>query len=192
MSSLVAYLEIILNGVADHALALIFSLLGAFILYLFRRRPRLSFARPHSSRHVLNVAQPDEPPNLLEIYNEQFFVANTGRQAARNVEVVLSDFPRNIAINPPCDWTAKNVENGHCQISIPYIAPHELITVDCIYLNQRAAFVASVRCEESVGKAVNFWTVRKLPDWVNRLIVLLLILGVAYVLQFAIGLIWKS
>lgn len=177
-----------LDGIVDGALGLIFSLLAALIFYIVRLRPKLIYGRPHSSRHVLNLAGQDEPVDQLEIYNEQFFVSNEGRRAAASVEIVLSHFPRNIAINPPCDWSVKNVENGHCQILVPYIAAHELITVDCIYLNQRAAFIASVRCEESVGKSVNFWTVRRLPDWVNRVVILLLILGVAYVLQFVIEL----
>lgn len=170
---------------ASQFVGFLLSLVAAIIFYIFRLRPRLVFGRPHSSRHVLNLSNPkeSEPENLLEIYNEQFFVANEGRRAARNVDIVLNDFPRNISIYPPCDWTCKNVEKGNCQITIPYIAPKELFQIDCIYLNQKAAFIVTVRSEDGLGKAVNLWTVRRFPDWVNLILFALFFLGVAFVLQ---------
>ena len=173
-------------GVSEELLGLGFALLSALALYIFRLRPRLQVGLPHRSRHVLNIAAPQEPENQLEIYNEQFFVSNAGRRPAIGVDIVLSHFPRNIAVNPPCDWSLKNVENGHCQVNIPYIAAGELVTIDCIYLNQKAAVVSTVRCSESVGKYVNFWTVQRLPNWANVIILMSMILGVAFVFQFAI------
>jgi hypothetical protein len=175
-----------LSGMSGEFLGLVFSLLGALIFYLFRLRPKLQVGLPHRSRHVLNTAAPDEPENQMEIYNEQFFVSNAGRKPALGVDVVLTHFPRNVAVNPPCDSSYKNVENGHCQISIPYIAAGELVTIDCIYLNQKAAVISSVRCSESVGKFVNFWTVRRFPTWANLLITLSMVLGVAFVFQFIV------
>jgi len=176
----------LLSNMSGEILGLIFSVLGTLVFYLFRLRPRLQVGLPHRSRHVLNIAAQDEPANYMEIYNEQFFVSNAGRRPAVGVDIVLSHFPRNIAVNPPCDWTSKDVENGHCQVSIPYIAAGELVTSDCIYLNQRAAVISAVRCSESVGKFVGFWTVRRFPQWVNFLLLFSMVLGVAFVFQFAI------
>ncbi|MCV2863172.1 hypothetical protein [Defluviimonas sp. WL0075] len=169
---------------------LLFSLLGAFIFYLLRVRPKLVFGRAHASLHLLNLAdktaEPPQPDNLLEVYNEQFFVLNEGRRAAKDVSVVLSHFPRNVSINPPQKVSYENVESGKCLVNIPYIGAKELITLDCIYLNQRAAFIASVRCDESVGRMVDFFTVRRFPSIVYWAAWALIILGSAYLLQFAL------
>lgn len=169
----------------DKSVGLFFSLLGALVFYIFRLRPKLKFGRAHNSRHVINTSDSpaDNPDALLEIYNEQFFVSNEGRRPANNVSVVLSDFPRNISLNPPQKVSYDRLENGECLVNIPFVAAHELVTLDCVYLNQRAAFICSVRCNESVGKEVEFFTVQKYSIWIYRLLGLLMIFGVAFLIQ---------
>jgi hypothetical protein len=180
-------------GNTDQFVGLFFSLLGAFVFYLLRLRPKLSFGRAHASLHNLNLAdkaiEPPEDDKFLEVYNEQFFVLNEGRRPAKDVSVVLSHWPRNVALTPTQKVEYENVENGSCLIKIPYIAAKELITLDCIYLNQRAAFISSVRCDECVGQEVDFFTVKKLRQsfywggWV------LMILGVASIIQIGLQLV---
>jgi hypothetical protein len=176
----------------EQVIGLLFSLLGAFIFYVFRLRPKLVFGRAHASRHVLNTAdktkEPPEADNHLEVYNEQFFILNEGRRPAKDVSVVLSHFPRNIAINPPQIVSYESIESGQCLVKFPYIGAKELITLDCIYLNQRAAFVASVRCEDAVGQLVDFFTVRRFPDMVYWGLWIAIFLGVAFVFQVALQL----
>ena len=180
------------EAVSSELIGLVFSLILAFALYVSRLRPKLVYARPHASLHLLNIANkaasPPEEDNLLEIYNEQFFILNEGRRAAKDVDVVLSYFPRNISINPSQKVTFESLENGNCLVKIPYIAARELITLDCVYLNQRAAFIVSVRCAESVGKFVDFLTVRKFSNGVYWMLWLLMFLGIAFVAQLIVQL----
>lgn len=181
-----------LTSLGEQFVALAFTLLAALIFYVLRLRPILVFGRAHSSLHNLNLSQnleePPEEDHLLEIYNEQFFVQNKGRKPATDVSLVLSHFPRNISINPGQKVSYEAIENGQCLIKLPYIAAGELITLDCVYLNQRAAYLASVRCSESVGKGVNFFTVQRFSSLTYSLIWLLLLFGLAFVVQFVVGL----
>ncbi len=189
---LVSALWELLTSLGEQFVALAFTLIAALIFYAFRLRPILAFGRAHSSLHNLNLSQnqdgPPEESQFLEIYNEQFFVQNKGRKPATEVSLVLSHFPRNISIKPGQKVSYEAIENGQCLIKLPYIAAGELITLDCVYLNQRAANFASVRCSESVGREVNFFTVQRFSGLTYGLIWLLILFGVAFVVQFIAGL----
>ncbi|WP_293450099.1 hypothetical protein [Planktotalea sp.] len=174
----------------DQYVALAFSLFGALVFYLFRLKPKLVFGRAHSSLHNLNIANKsdEEPDNFLEIYSEQFFILNEDRKAATDISLVLSHFPRNIAINPAQKVFYETIENGQCLVTIPYVGARELVSLDCVYLNQRAAFIVSVRCEEAIGKLVDFFTVRQYPNWAYWLLWMLIIFGGAFIIQLLLDL----
>ncbi|ETD83884.1 hypothetical protein ACTTAF_16310 [Rhodobacter capsulatus] len=176
----------------DQIKGLGFSLLLALIMYLFRARVKLIYGRANNSLNIVPVPEVGPTPNLpsqsTEVYVEKFFLQNLGRSPATNVEFVLSDFPNDVRVWEPRDVEYKNVERGHCLIKIPQIAPGELVVIDAVYLNKRAAFVASVKCAEAIAKPVEFWTLRKMPSWFNVGVIVLVILGVAMVFQTALTL----
>ncbi|KIC36811.1 hypothetical protein [Leisingera sp. ANG-M7] len=180
-----------ITSLGDQFVALAFTLVAALVFYVFRLRPILVFGRAHSSLHNLNLSKdqhgPPEEHHFLEIFNEQFFVQNKGRKPAADVSLELSHFPRNISINPGQKVSYEAIENGQCLIKVPFIAAGELITLDCIYLNQRAAYFASVRCSESVGKEVDFFTVQRFSSLAYAILWLLILFGMAFVVQFVSG-----
>lgn len=171
-------------------IGLAFTLLAALILYLFRAKVKLIYGRATNARNVISVADKDDQSklNATEIYTEKFFLQNLGRAVANNVEFVLSSFPADVSVWQPRDVQVKGVEKGNCLVSIPQIAPKELVVIDCVYLNRRAAFVASVKCAEALGKEVPFWTVRRFPNWFNWTLVVLIFLGIAQIVQVVLKL----
>ncbi|QFT71558.1 hypothetical protein FIU92_00835 [Ruegeria sp. THAF33] len=174
-----------LDPIHDELIGLAFTLLAACVLFLFRPRVKLIYGRANNSRNIISVPTEDNTSNgnHTEIYTEKFFLQNVGSKPATNVEFVLSDFPADISVWQPRNVEYKNVEKGHCLVTIPQMAPRELVIVDCVYLNQRAAFVASVKCAECIGNEVPFWTVRRFSWWINTLIAALMFFGVAYLSQ---------
>ncbi|WP_281966410.1 hypothetical protein [Roseovarius nanhaiticus] len=174
-----------LAPVYDDLTGLAFTLLAAVIFYLFRPKVKLTYGKANNSRNVISVPSTDESstPTTTEIYAEKFFLKNNGKKPATSVEFALSDFPADISVWQPRQTKYERVEKGNCLISIPQIAPGELIIIDCVYLNQRAAFVASVKCAECLGKEVPFWVTRRFSNWVNWLALILMIFGVTFILQ---------
>ena len=71
-------------------------------------------------------------------------------------------------------------------IKIPRVAPSELVIIDCVYINMRAAFITSVKCSEVLGKEVPFQTIRKFPKLVEYALSIGLILGIAFIAQVLI------
>jgi len=169
----------------DDLIGLGFAILASLIFYFFRARVKLVYGKANQSLNHISVPDPNDTnkSNTTEIYAEKFFLQNTGRKTATNVEFVLSDFPADVSVWQPRDVEYKKIQNGNCLIKIPQISPRELVIIDCVYLNQLAAFVASVKCAESVGKEVPFWTLQRYPNWLYWMIWLLLILGAAQGIQ---------
>ncbi|WP_158598906.1 hypothetical protein [Rhodophyticola porphyridii] len=134
---------------------------------------------------MISVPAPEQQnvSQATEIYVEKFFLQNTGRKAATNVEFVLSSFPADISVFEPRDVQYKSIEKGCCLVQIPQIAPWELVIIDCAYINQRAAWISSVKCAEALGREVEFWTIRRFSNWLNITFSLLALFGIAMVIQ---------
>ena len=173
---------------------LIFTLFGAWLLYMFRAKVKLIYGRANNSLNHFTSPNPDDPTNerIIDFYVEKYFVQNIGRKPATDVEFVLSEFPGHIAIFEPRESELKSIGQGECLVKIPNIAPYELVVIDCAYVNQRAAWVVSVKCAEAMGKPVNFWTVRRFSNSVNNSILFLMLLGGAFIVQAVIALIVGS
>lgn len=184
--SLLSYIQ----PIQDELIGLAFALVTAALLYFFRSKVKLQYGRANNSRNVVFSTAPDEGGNHseTEIYVEKYFLQNMGRKAATNVEFVLSHYPTDVSVWQPREVEYKNVEKGNCLIKIPQIAPRELIVIDCLYVNREASWVTSVKCAESLGVEVPFWTLRRFPQWVYYCVSILLLLGVASVVQILLKL----
>lgn len=175
--------------VSDDLIALGFTLLGAGIFYLFRSRVKLIFGRANNSHNTVTIPAGEHNPNnsAAEIYIEKFFLQNVGRKPATDVEFVLSEFPTDVSVFQPRDVKYVKVQKTNCLIAIPRIAPGELVIIDCAYINQRAAFVTSVKCAEALGKEVPFWTLRRYPTFLNYAVIVLMMFGIAYLVQICLS-----
>ncbi|WP_433989956.1 hypothetical protein SuNHUV7_10370 (plasmid) [Pseudoseohaeicola sp. NH-UV-7] len=171
--------------------SLAITLVGALLFYLFRAKVKLIYGRANNSLNNITVPNEEDPEkhSSTEIYIEKYFLQNTGKKPATNVEFVLSSFPTDISVFQPRNEKYLRVAKGNCLISIPQMAPKELVVIDCAYINQKAAWVTSVKCAECLGTEVPFWTVRKLPNWVFWGLWCLLIFGIAFVVKFCLSLI---
>jgi hypothetical protein len=169
-----------------------FTLAATFIVYMFRSKVKLIYGRANNSRNVVFTPHDQDAAqsNANEIYVEKFFLQNVGRKAATGVEFVLSSTPKDISIFQPRESEIRIVEKGNCMIKIPQIAPSELVVIDCLYINQRSAWINSVKCAECLATEVEFWTVRRFSNIFNWSAVVLFILGVAFVAQTLIAIIF--
>lgn len=172
------------EAIQGELLGVAFALLTTFILYLFRSRAKLIYGKANNSRNVIFTTHKDEggERNIShEVYVEKFFLQNTGRSTATNVEFVLSSKPTDISIFPATVIKEQIVEKDKWHILIPQVAPGELVIIDCLYINQRASWVSSVKSAEAIGKEVRFITQRQFGNVVNLLVAALMFSGLAFI-----------
>ncbi|WP_154718928.1 hypothetical protein [Ciceribacter sp. T2.26MG-112.2] len=187
MIELVTRLWEILSPVHSQILSLIFTLVGAMIFWLFRARVKLIWGRSNNSIHFI---QADD--KKTEIYCEKYFLQNAGRKPANDVQFVMSFKPDDFSVFPARNYEQLVNPEGQFVTRFPFIAPRELVVIDVVYIQKRAAVIESVICSEVIGKNVAFITNRKFGMTFNIMVSLLLFFGAAFILQTVLNLVLGS
>ena len=167
-----------LSPIQDQILSIFGSLLLGLIYWLFRPVVKIVWGRSNNSIHFV----PGEYKKI-EIHTEKYFIQNIGRKSASDIEFVMSYKPDDMSVYPARHYVEKTNPQDHHIIYIPFISKGELIIIDMVYINKRAAIIESVKCIENIGKQVEFQTVRKFSKYFERTVLLILILGFAFVIQ---------
>ena len=165
-------------GYSSELVAAGLAMLIAVGTYYLRPRVSLIWGQANKSWHSIPIEKSD-----VHIINVKNFVQNTGRAPATNVEVVYEDEPTNLLIFPQRYYsTSKNPDGAHI-VTIPFIAPKELITLDGVFINMNRGNVLSVKCKEREGKQVTFWVIRRLPNWFYNAFLIFSVLGTAFIIS---------
>ncbi|MDP2047933.1 MAG: hypothetical protein Q8K33_03435 [Cypionkella sp.] len=184
-------IEFIPEAIRGESLGVLFALITAGLLNIFRSKAKLVYGRANNSRNVVFTTHEDGSGAKQishEIYVEKFFLQNTGRSTATNVEFVLSSKPTDISISPATTIKTQMVEKENWHISIPQVSPGELVIITCLYINQAAAWISSVKSAEVVGHEVEFMTQRKFGPIFNSTVIVLLLAGVAFIFSILVRL----
>lgn len=172
------------DNIVDELFGFLAALGILLVQYLARVRAKLIYGRANNSRNVVFSPGNDESGAKIanEIYVEKYFIQNVGKATATNVEFVLSSKPTDVSIYPPTTIKEQFVGHGEWHISIPQIAPSELIIVTCLYLNQKAAWVTSLKSAETVGNEVQFLTQRQYGRVFTTFVAILMFAGLVSIL----------
>ena len=155
---------------------------SALAVYWLRPRVNLIYGRANNSLHTLRGT--DTP---AQVYCEKLYIQNVGKKPAEKVDVMLNGTPSEFTVFPPCNFHQQVDSDGNLILSLPFIAARELIIIDTIHINKRAAEILSVRCPERVGKQVNFWVQKKPSKAVMIAIACIMLLGVFFLFQIVVG-----
>lgn len=167
----------------------IIGFLGAAILlvlqHVWKARAKLIFGRANNSKNVVFSPDGDASESTVanEIYVEKFFLQNIGKATATKVEFVLSNKPTDISVWPETTIKQQTVGHGAWHVEIPQIAPGELVIITCLYINQYAANVNSVKSAEAVGDEVEFFTQRKYGTTFNTTVLGVFFCGIAFIIS---------
>lgn len=178
MSSSLQQLWALIDPFKGELLALALTLAGGLVTFLLRARVRLIWGRSNNSLHMLPAGE-----KRVEIYAEKFYLQNTGRKPATNVEFVLSYKPDDLSVWQPRQYAEVTNPDGSLVVQIPFIAPYELVIVDVVYIDKVAAAVQSVKCQDTVAKNVPFVTQRQFGSAFNMIALILFLLGIAFVVR---------
>jgi hypothetical protein len=156
--------------------------LAWYIDRFIARRAKLIFYTSHPQLVTL-APQPGQPP-IQPIESFSLFIFNQGKAPAREVHVghfflpacnVFPDIPRNIVPTP----------GGGTAIHFPVIPPGVLITISYLVFGYFPVenIVSYVGSEEGVAQRIPVMLQRIFPQWVLRLLYVVLFLGAWVVLN---------
>lgn len=173
-----APLQQLLVPFAGELIAFGLTLVGTLVAWLLRPKVKLIWGRSNNSLHMVPAGE-----KKVEIYAEKFFLQNTGRKAATNVEFVLSGKPHDLSVWQPRQYKEETTPDGELVVVIPFVSPGELVIIDTVYIDARAASVMSVKCAEALAKQVPFVTQRRFGPVVTTIVAILMLSGVAFLLR---------
>lgn len=101
----------------------------------------------------------------------------------------MSYKPDDFSVFPARSYELGLNPEGKFVAKFPFLAPGELIIIDVVYIQKRAAAIEAVVCSEAIGKAVNFVTNRQYGPVVNSVVLLLMLFGIAFIIQTALSIV---
>ena len=161
------------------------TLLLAGITALLRPKVKLIWGQANNSYHLLKGEKSNDA-----VYCEKHYLQNLGRKTAIGVEFIYHHAPTEVSVWQARAYDKKLTPEGQFMITIPQIAPKELVIIDSIYVNKVQADIVSVKNGDSIGRGVNFVVNRRLSKWFLALLWALLFMGavslVSLVIRFII------
>lgn len=184
-------------------ISLVFALILAAMLYLFRARAKLLWATPHGFTFLLQTAGvtaaqnpsatqattqlPAGIPQNFNIYTGSIVVFNAGRVPATEVEVTFNWRPENYNIWPVRPHDTHLSPDNRYTLKFANLAPHEQFQIELISPIQLPN-VMSVRCKECVGRQIGMRPMVIYPNWLITLFWVSALFGMAAVIYLLIKL----
>ncbi|WER08981.1 hypothetical protein PUH89_17005 [Rhodobacter capsulatus] len=152
------------------------SLLTTFALWLFSARVVIVWGSASTNYHFFDLA-PERGGGKASIWAEKFYIQNTGRKSANNIELVFSDAPSSYSLWAKRDHTSNVLPGGGLSIKVPSLAPRELLIVDMIDIDNKSVRLLSVNCPDVLARQVPFVPTRQFGPLFNILIGILMFAG---------------
>lgn len=165
--------------------AVTLSLTTAGLLAIFRPKVKLIWGSTSVNAHSFKISDEGDP---IFVWTEKLYVQNTGRKAASKVDVILNDIPSSYSLWPPREHTRRPLEGGGFLISIPYLAPKELLIVDTIDIDRKNLHLVTVNSPDTLSQSVKFLPQRQFGSIFNVIVGYLMFSGLVGTLYFLLDL----
>jgi hypothetical protein len=100
---------------------------GALIKHFTETRSRIVSFIGHISSFTLQSEQ------KMAVFTHSIVVRNTGKKTAKNVRLGHNEFPQNITVFPPIQYSIESNPEGKTEIVIPTLVPKEQVTISYLY-----------------------------------------------------------
>jgi len=166
------------NAVATIAAPVIALFVGVWVNRRFESRPVLIsyFSHVSAFRHTPSGGVP------LQVNTHSVVLRNTGHQRATNIRLHHATLP-DFNIWPIVVHSVETLSDGSQDIVIPNLVPGEEITVSYLYFPPLVAgqINAGIKCDQGFANEITVLLQRQHPHWFNRIVVMLLLVGVVTV-----------
>ena len=161
-------------GLHDFVFAILLTLVTTFILWLFRSKVKIIYGSTSNNYHAFNYGPAQAP---VSVSTEKFYLQNTGKSHASNLEIVFSSRPSSFNLWSPRAHSVELLDNGNFVISVPSLAAKELLIVDMIDVEANGPRLLAVNCPDAIAQEVEFLPVRQFGNTFNAFVAFLMLAG---------------
>jgi hypothetical protein len=170
------------NLVVNIAVPIITLFLGAWLDRVLEAKSRLVYYVGHVSAFKIRGEQTGD------VFTHAIVLRNGGRKSAINVRIGHHDLPPNVQIHPAINYEIKTVPDTGQEIVIPQLVANEQITISYLYFPPATwdKINSYVKSDDGFAKRLQVIPTRQYPQWVNRIVLALMTLGLATLIYFFI------
>ncbi len=148
------------------------------------RKPKVIGYIGHASVFTLKDQQ------KTVVHTHSFIVRNASKKPATNIKIGHYTLPEDFTIFPPIDHQIVELDGGVKEIQIPKLIPDEQVTISYLYFpplvwDQISAYN---KHDDGYFKIINVIPAPMYPKWAQKLIQVILGVGVLTILYFTIEL----
>lgn len=172
------------------------SLAVPFVTWLLnvgaKPKANLIWTSPHAFTFLVQEPLRDQAGNVVQatqkVCTASVRVINAGRESANKVELVFNWRPQNLNLWPVRSYEERSDGDGRHMLIFENLAPKEELGIEIMSVNQDLPGLIQVRSAECLAKNVQLMWFTKVPNWRIQLARLLIFIGFATSIYWAISL----
>lgn len=167
-------MEINWSVFATIASPIIALFIGVALDRIIERRARLIAYFTHASAFNLTGANP------VTVHTHGIVIRNVGKRTATDIRVRHTTLPANFNVFPDIEFRVENLPRSGAEIVFPVLVPNEQVSISYLYFPPLifSQIHAGIRHSEGFATEVTALPTPRYPNWIRRIILLLLILGI--------------
>lgn len=158
-----------MEGLLGYVATGVVSFAVAYLLIYLQPKANLVYWSPHS--FLFNLTNEG-----VVLQTDALTLQNLGRTVAHNVEIIMSKRPDFFQFAPALAHTETILNNGQFVVRIAELGPKEYVTLQLLSYKQVPQLL-NIRSDVGQAQAIQIQLFRILPQWVNWLARLLMLVG---------------
>jgi hypothetical protein len=160
---------------------------GAWLMMIFSRKPRLILFLQHAGSHVVRPRGSDE--SNIDVFTHSIVIRNDGNSAASNVKIGHHILPINTKISPDLPCTIEHGSDGGSEIVIASLAPKQQFTLSYLYYPPLTwdKINSYTKCDEGMAEIITVLPSPQPKKWIIWALGFLVLVGfftVIYLLYY--------
>ncbi len=170
-----------MEGLACYIITGLVSLVVGLLITRLQPKAKLVYWFPH----VANFDIDADPGPPISFQTSALTVQNLGRRAAGDVQIILSGEPTDLQMYPIIPHEEHETEDGHFVLTIPRLAPREIVTLQIVGLGYFPALL-NLRSDAGVAHQVPVEIQSINPAWLNSSVGALFLVGLGVTIYWVI------
>jgi hypothetical protein len=175
-----------MDWISKHASEILVAIITAIIIklidYRFAKQSKVVFFYTNAAQFNIPGA-PNQPAFVTHTITLALW--NTGRAIADKVRLVHYYLPRNYQVWPPMATAVNVLPSGHRELEIPQILPNQIVYVSYLdFVPLTSQMIVQIEAKDHRADPMSFQFTKVYPQWVNRLLLGLVILGLVVAFRY--------
>jgi hypothetical protein len=157
---------------------------------MLKPKARLLLASPHNFTFLIHQPKLDIDGKVISptqtVQTKSIVLRNTGKETAKNVELVFNWKPLCINVWPSRHYTEHNEPDRRCTLIFDSLAPNEVLGCELLTINENLPDLITARSEQCVAQTIEMYPQPIVKNWQRQGSIFLGLTGLALAVYLGI------